>query len=284
MGFGRREQWAALSFDIVQLAQSELKLKIIRNYAAEYSKILSKQPKLKHLYIDGFAGPGVHLSKVTSEFVAGSPLNALRIEPPFSEYHFIDADEDRTAQLKSLAGNRPNVYAYFGDCNIILPRDVFPRTRYDRYSRALCLLDPYNIDLSWEVVRQAGQMKTVEMFLNFMIMDANMNVLRQDPDSADSKQIERMNRFWGNNTWRDVAYGRSGNLFGYEEKNSNDELAQAYRERLRRVGGFKHVPEPVPMKTKNGSTIYYLYFASQNDTGLKIVNHIFDSYRKGTLG
>ena len=106
---------------------SELKLAIIRDYATEYSKILSKQAGFRHAYIDGFAGPGVHLSKRTSEFVAGSPLNALEVTPPFKEFHFIDADEDRTVQLKALAGNRPGVFAYAGDCNEILPRDVFPR-------------------------------------------------------------------------------------------------------------------------------------------------------------
>ena len=76
---------------------SELKLSIIRDYATEYSKILSNQPGLRHIYIDGFAGPGVHLSKSSGKFVPGSPLNALEIQPPFKEFHFIDADGDRTA-------------------------------------------------------------------------------------------------------------------------------------------------------------------------------------------
>jgi three-Cys-motif partner protein len=259
---------------------SELKLSIIRDYAAEYSKILSKQPGLRHMYIDGFAGPGVHLSKRSGKFVPGSPLNALEISPPFKEFHFIDADGDRTAQLKALAGDRPEVYAYAGDCNEILPNQIFPRASYARFARALCLLDPYNIDLSWEVVREAGQMRTIEIFLNFMTMDINMNVLRRDPDSAETKQIERMNRFWGDGSWRELMYSTSGNLFGWEEKNSNEILAEAYRQRLKTVAGFNHVPEPLPMKTKTGSTIYYLYFASPNETGGRIVKHIFDKYRK----
>jgi three-Cys-motif partner protein len=113
-----------------------------------------------------------------------------------------------------------------------------------------------------------------------MIMDANMNILRHDPDSADEVQIQRLNRFCGGNWWRQVAYSTTGNLFGYEEKNPNEDLAQAYRERLRKVAGFKYVPDPLPMRTRTGSTIYYLYFASPNQTGSKIVNFIFDKYRK----
>jgi hypothetical protein len=39
---------------------SEINLEIIRKYAAAYSTILSKQRGLHHVYIDAFAGPGVH--------------------------------------------------------------------------------------------------------------------------------------------------------------------------------------------------------------------------------
>jgi three-Cys-motif partner protein len=159
---------------------SEVKLDIVREYAAAYSTILSNQG-FKHIYVDAFAGPGVHLSWNTGEWVMGSPLNALAVEPPFKEFHFIDADGNRAAQLKELSGNRPEVFTYEGDCNDILPSRIFPRAEYSKYGRALCLLDPYNIDLAWNVMAAAGKMKTIEIFLNFMIMDMNMNVLRQIP-------------------------------------------------------------------------------------------------------
>ncbi len=94
-------------------------------------------------------------------------------------------------------------------------------------------------------------MGTVEIFLNFMIMDANMNVLRRDPDSADPTQVARLNRFWGDESWKQVAYRTTSNLFGYPEKTNNDDLAQAYRERLKQIGGFGHVPDPLPMRTKD---------------------------------
>jgi three-Cys-motif partner protein len=44
---------------------SEVKLDIIREYAAAYSKILASQssPRLKHVYVDAFAGSGVHVAR-----------------------------------------------------------------------------------------------------------------------------------------------------------------------------------------------------------------------------
>ena len=65
-------------------------------------------------------------------------------------------------------------------------------------------------------------------------------------------------------------------LFGYmEEKAGNDAVISAYRGRLQKVGGFKYVPEPIPMRNSKGATIYYLFFASQN----KIAESVFKKYR-----
>ena len=65
---------------------SEVKLEIVKKYAAAYSSIMNKQSSIRrYLYIDAFAGAGKHISKRTGEFITGSPLNALNIQPPFSE-------------------------------------------------------------------------------------------------------------------------------------------------------------------------------------------------------
>ncbi len=58
---------------------SEIKLDIIREYASAYSRILNAQGRFEHLYIDAFAGSGVHVSRMTGNFVPGSPLNALLV-------------------------------------------------------------------------------------------------------------------------------------------------------------------------------------------------------------
>jgi three-Cys-motif partner protein len=108
----------------------------------------------------------------------------------------------------------------------------------------------------------------------------NMNVLKHNPDKVDPRQIARMNRFWGDESWRSVVYETSGNLCGWEEKvGTNEMLVDAYRKRLREVAGFEYVPEPMPMRNSTGNTIYYLFFASPNPTGNKIVDAIFNKYR-----
>lgn len=70
---------------------SEIKLQILQEYASAYSTILAARsnPSLYHVYIDGFAGAGIHFAKSSNEFVLGSPMNALLVRPPFREYHLI---------------------------------------------------------------------------------------------------------------------------------------------------------------------------------------------------
>ena len=150
---------------------SEVKLAIIKKYASAYTTILDKNrrekiPSLRWHYIDAYAGPGVHMSKTTKTIVEGSPLIALNTKPPFSQYHFIDSNPKRAAQLRELSGPREEVHIYDGDCNEVLLKEVFPKVKYEDYQRALCLLDPYNINLKWEVIETAGQMGSVDMFLN----------------------------------------------------------------------------------------------------------------------
>jgi three-Cys-motif partner protein len=219
---------------------SEIKLDIIKDYAAAYSRILSsqKKPSLYHIYIDAFAGAGKHISKKTGTFVLGSPMNALLVEPPFREYHFIDLDRQKIASLEEIAGSRQDVQIYHGDCNHVLLEKVLPNAEYKDYRRALCILDPYGLHLNWKVIHTAGQMRSIDIFLNFPVAD--------------------MNRM---------------------EKVSNEKVAEAFRKRLNKVAGFRNVPEPIAMRNTQNAVVYYLFFASHKLVAEDIIKFIFDKYR-----
>jgi three-Cys-motif partner protein len=276
---------AKLKYDVIGY-WSEVKLDIIREYASAYSTIVSAQPLIrKHLYIDAFAGAGHHISRATGNFVKGSPLNALLVRPPFSEFHLIDVDGDKANELRRVVGTRPDVTIYDEDANQVLLKKVFPRCLYEDYSRGLCLLDPYALTVDWDVIAEAGNMKSIEIFFNFMIMDANMNVLLRNPENVSSDQVARMDKTWGDHSWRDIAYQKVPGLFeDIERKTNNETVAEAFRKRLKDVAGFRYVPAPIPMRNVQGAIVYYLYFASPNETGARIVSNIFKKYRdKGMM-
>ncbi len=259
---------------------TEMKLAILQDYATAYAQVLKDQRAIRHVaYIDGFAGAGAHISKQSGALIQGSPARALSIQPPFSHYHFVEMDEDRADRLR-LMSSPSNATVYHGDCNEVLLKQVFPQCRYEDYRRALCLLDPYKLNPNWEVVQTAGKMQSIEIFLNFMIMDANMNALKKNPESVTPEQAQRMTNFWGDDSWRQAAYRTERGLFEeIEEKGTNEAVVEAYCERLKSVAGFKYVPEPLPMRNTRGTVIYYLLFASHNSTGNRIAEHIFKKYR-----
>jgi hypothetical protein len=80
----------------------------------------------------------------------------------------------------------------------------------------------------------------------------------------------RMTSFWGDDSWKQAAYAEQTNLFGGVDSvkyGGNEQVVQAYRERLQKVAGFKYVPEPMPMRNSKGAIVYYLFFASQMRRG-----------------
>src|SRR3974390_924767 len=110
-----------------------------------------------------------------------------------------------------------------------------------------------------------------------------MNVLKRNTDSVSREQAARMTKFWGDESWRTAAYRRERGVFeDFNEKESNESVVEAYGERLKSVAGFEYVPKPVPMRNTKGAVVYYLFFASPNATGNRIVDHIFDKYRHRT--
>jgi len=90
---------------------------------------------------------------------------------------------------------------------------------------------------------------------------------------------ERMTKFWGDTSWEVAAYQKTQGLFEeMQEKSSNDQVAEAFRTRLKTVAGFEYVPAPMPMRNSKGAIVYYLFFAAKNPTAAKIVNQIFAKY------
>lgn len=254
---------------------SELKLEILEKYAQPYSTILSRK-NLGFVYIDAFAGWGLHRPKKGLGKIEGSPLRALSVANKFDEYYFVELSEEKANYLKTLVGDLNNVNIIHGDCNEVLPKEIFPKVRWEDYRRGLCFLDPYGLHLDWSVVEKAGSMGSLEVLINFPTADIQRNVLRHDRSKVSQNNLDRMNRFWGDASWEAAAYRKEKGLFGeLEKKEATDEVVQAYREQLEKRAGFKYAAEPLDMRNDQGAIVYHLFFATQNANGLKIMKEIF---------
>lgn len=264
---------------------SEIKIAVLREYATAFTRILKAKSWCKGCcYVDAFAGAGVHISKTTRQMVPGSPLNALLVEPRFDRIVLIDLDAEKVESLKTLCGNDERVEILPGDCNEVLLQKITPSLAYASYWRGLCVLDPYGIHgktLHWQTIEQLANLKTVDIFLNFPLMDINRNALRSRLANADDADVAAFNAFWGSDDWKDLMY--QPDLFGDLDKiGNNTKLATAFQKRLKNNAGFEFVPEPILMQNSKRGPLYFLYFASHQSVAQKVVLDIFKKYGKIT--
>lgn len=117
--------------------------------------------------------------------------------------------------------------------------------------------------------------------LNFPIADMNRNVIWHDPEGVRDEDVQRMNAFWGDESWRSIAYTTKKDLFGHKEKEPNIVVAEGFKKRLKEEAGFEYVSDPLPMKNSMNAIIYYLFFASNKPVAKDIIEHIFKKHGKG---
>lgn len=264
---------------------SQIKLDFVKKYAAAYSRIMAaqKQPSFEPVYIDAIASAGVHLSRGSRTFIPGSPVNILLITPGFYRYYLIDIRAEKTSALRQMVADNPKVSIIPGDCNEALLNKVFPHVQWNQYRRGLCLLDPYGLHLDWKVIEAAGKLRTLDVVLSFPVADVAGQALWRSQAELNRADLEQLSRYWGDDSWKSVPYKSPKDSSGRSTKADMETIAAAFRARLQSAAGFKHVPEPLPMRGVKGALSYYLFFASQKPLADEIVTEIFDTYRtRGT--
>ncbi len=279
----RKSSWGAPRVADAQYDElrpwSRVKHAIVREYIQAYSRVIAAQANLKHVYVDAFAGSGMLENAQTGEGSAGSPIIALDVKPPFHDYHFIELDDRKAQILREHVGERGTVHT--GDCNEVLLQVALPLCQYKDFRRGFWLLDAYGMDYDWDVITAAGAEQGVEILLNWPIHDINRNAAWRDPSRLPPDRVERMRRFWGDDTWREAAYAKQPGLFGGEpgyHKLPYGEIVRAYCERLRSIAEFPYVVDPLLVRTPTRQPLYYLVFASHNDTGAKIARAVFKKH------
>lgn len=270
---------------------SEEKLDLLAKYLKAYSVIMSEQKKSwlrSYYYIDAFAGSVRPKAKADElRYIDGSPLRALRTEPPFDHYWFIDVSSRRTSRVEALREEFPDstIDVRQGNCNEVLRHEIVPQIPYASKRRAFVFLDPYGLQVDWETVRELANTKTCDIFVNFSVMGVT-RLLPKD-QGPDPEVLEQLSKVMGSTDWVTQIYrepsGTQLDLFSNptEPSLSRDKiraewLAGLYTEQLRSL--FPHVSQPVLMRNSTNSALYALCLASHNQTAIKITNDIFNKY------
>jgi len=278
------------------------KLGGLRAYLSAYMKILSRQRSLRTVYVDAFAAAGravvrkseqddptlqldlgdVALDVDAREVIDGSPRVALEIEPPFDQYVFIEADDQRLAELKALeeeyAGRR-KIAVRAGDCNKYLTTTLLKVLASDRRWRGVVFLDPFGMHVPWSTIKELADSKQVEVFINFPVGMAIQRLLLRSAQLTHKARL-KLDSYFGDSSWYEEVYSTEPGLFEAELRkrpDAGDRLLAWYRERLK--SAFGQVSTARLIRNSKGGHLYYLVFAGPNATGAKIASHVLGPAR-----
>ena len=151
-----------------------------------------------------------------------------------------------------------------------------------RSSRAVVFLDPYGMNVEWQVIQALGNTKAVDLWILFPLGVA-VNRLLTKSGPPPENWSRALTRIFGTDTWKEDFYPRHTvqTLFGEEEvqqKDANfDKIGLFFINRLKTA--FTRVaPKPLALRNSKNNPLYLLCFASANpkgsETAIKIANHI----------
>jgi len=274
---------------------TEKKLSRLRKYLGAYMAIFSTNPRaklLKTIYVDAFAGTGFRrefpsetagedlLFDVNSDSDAealrkGSAQVALETTPPFSEYIFIEHNEEHVRNLAGL-GQRfpiiaPRIKIIPEDANVYLLK--WCKDADWNATRAVVFLDPYGMQVDWATIEAMASTKSIDLWVLFPLgVGVNRLLMKQRP--PEGPWAERLTRILGTDTWRSAFYRESGqrNLFSEKPDLIKDAdfgtISKFWVTRLRSV--FADVARnPLPLRNSRNVPIYLLSFAAANPRGAK---------------
>ena len=209
----------------------------------------------KRVYVDLFAGPGMCVDRTTGQECDGSPMQALRCTPSFTQFFFNDEDSLavnalRSRQLRMFPS--ANVEYSNLDCNVAA-RNI----RRDLPNGALTLLfvDPWTYDLRFDSLALLVDGASVDLIVTFHTGAIKRNAHRE---------LEMVDKFLDDSTWRPRYWSAQGNP-------SNPPtlvLLDTFRGRLEDRLGYQYFGDPEIITNTRGVPMYYVCFASRHPRGL----------------
>lgn len=289
------------------------KLDLLAKYLKAYTTALKDKPTadrpFKKAYIDAFAGTGYRTMRneagpadsanlllpdlaepAPQKLLDGSARLALKTEPHFDQYIFIDRNKDRVLQLESLKTEFPDLASKIkvakGDANKEIQKLCGKDKNWSAH-RAVLFLDPYGMQVEWETIAAVAATKAIDLWLLFPL-GIGVNRLLTRSGNIPEGWKRRLDTLLGTTKWRDEFYSveRTPSLFGGDEervvKASIETIGGYFNDRLNEV--FAGVAEkPAVLRNSANCPLYLFCFAAGNPKGapiaLKIANHLLKDVR-----
>jgi three-Cys-motif partner protein len=283
---------------------TEQKLDALDQYLRAYAKVLSNQP-FERVYIDAFAGTGYRERRASGpttqalllgdlaaaepqRFLDGSARIALRIDPPFHRYVFVERHRRRARELRRLKDEFTSLAASIEvqalDANTAIQKlcadwDV-------RRMRGVLFLDPFGMQVDWATVQGVARTQAIDVWILFPFMVNRL--LTRSPSKILPAWRQRLTRMLGSPEWLNRFYPEKKlpTMFSsqddvvVEKALTFEGLGSYYLDRLRST--FPMVaPNPRVLRNTRNAPLFQLFFAAANparggEIAVKIAKHILD--------
>jgi three-Cys-motif partner protein len=283
---------------------TEKKLDVLAKYLVSYTTALKDQP-FRKAYIDAFAGTGyrtLRYDESKSEnllfpdlaetapqaLLDGSARLALKAQPRFDKYIFIERSRERCTELEALKQEFPelanDIRVEQGEAN----EEIRKLCEKDWSSRrAVLLLDPYGMQVEWPTIEAIAATRAIDLWLLFPLGIGVNRLLMRSGDIPPTWR-SRLDKLLGTKDWYEEFYHveSTPTLFGPDEervvKASKETIGRYFNNRLKSVF-FGVASEPGVLRNSVNCPLYLLCFAVGNDKGapiaLKIANHLLKEVR-----
>ncbi len=290
---------------------TERKLSVLAAYLRSYTTALRDKPTaanpFRKAFIDAFAGTGYRTrhrevdgsrqeqlvfpdfaDAEPQELLDGSARLALRVEPRFDTYIFIERDPGRCTELERLKDEFPeraeDIRIMPGEAN----EEIAKLCGKDWSShRAVLFLDPYGMQVEWTTIEAIARTGAIDLWLLFPLGIGVNRLLTRSGDIPSSWR-RRLDLLLGTGDWYDALYEveTSPTLFGGDlervVKASTQSIGRFFNDRLKEI--FPGVvEEPGVLRNSVNNPLYLLCFAAANQRGaptaLRIAGHLLRELR-----
>jgi three-Cys-motif partner protein len=260
------------------------KLGILADYLDQFTVASSGQQE--RVYLDAFAGEGTGLDRLTGEEFKGSARLALESrDPGFTRLRFFEKGK-RASELEGrLKSDYPgkDIVVHQGDCNVTIPA-VLEELKPIRWAPTFAFLDPDGMEVSWETLEALADHKRgyrsptaqkpeykVELWMLFPSAGL-VRTLALDEAKMTETDAQRASRLCGDESWRPIYERRVTETI--DGRTAREEYVNLMRWRLQRDLGYRWT-HPLELKNVRGLPLYHMIFATDNDAGTRIMQHLY---------
>lgn len=234
-------------------------------YFKQYCEIFSTgMKKWRHrIYIDLFSGPGLCVIEGIEH--PGSPIIALNCKTPFTQYYFIDENEDFVETLNYRAKDYQYDKKFINmDCNHAINELINQIPKTD--ALFFTFIDPYNFEIEFSSIKQLTEKRPMDLLITFHIGSLKRSI---------HQPSQKIKRFFPPIDWEELYRNSVGSNRIHERI-----LLDVYEQGLKQIG-YKYFDEHILTRNIRNAPLYYLIFATKNKTGKEFYSKISMRSRTG---